>query len=93
MIRQLHGAPAQVLSDAPAALARLASWVSSTADSDLRPDSRASARSMRDAAAALREAGRHLDEAADRTEAGPAGTPRRETRDGAPSVDCNAIDA
>ena len=93
MIRELHGAPAQALTDALAALARHSSWVSWTADADLRPSAPASARAMRDAAAALRKAARLLDEAADRIEAGAAWTPRRGTRAGATPVDCNAIDA
>ena len=42
MIRELHGAPAQALTDALAALARHSSWVSWTADADLRPSAPAS---------------------------------------------------
>lgn len=75
MNRRIHGAPAQALSDALAALSRLAFWVAWTADADLPPEPRTGAREMRDAANALRKAARHLDEAADRAEppSGPAG--------------------
>ena len=47
---RIHGAPAQALSDALAALSRLASWIVSTADTDLPPTPPVSARAMRDAA-------------------------------------------
>ena len=75
MNRRIHGAPAQALSDALAALSGLAFWVACTADADLPPESRTSAREMRDAANALSKAARHLDEAADRAQpqSGPAG--------------------
>ena len=43
------------------ALARLAFWISWTADSDLRPDIPVSTRNMREAAAALRKAAEVLD--------------------------------
>ena len=68
MNRRIHGAPAQALSDALAALSRLASWVVSTADPDLPPTPPVSARAMHDAAGSLRRAARLLDEAADRTD-------------------------
>ena len=71
MSRAPHGAPAQALSDALHALARLASWVSWTADADLPPEPFVSARAMRDAAAALRDAAGLLDEAADRADPPP----------------------
>ena len=71
MSRATHGAPAQALSDALHALARLASWVSWTADTDLPPEPFVSARAMRDAAAALRDAAGLLDEAADRADPPP----------------------
>ena len=71
MSRATHGAPAQALSDALHALARLASWVSWTADTDLPPQPFVSAGAMRDAAAALRDAAGLLDEAADRADPPP----------------------
>ena len=71
MSRATHGAPAQALSDALHALARLASWVSWTADTHLPPEPFVSARAMRDAAAALRDAAGLLDEAADRADPPP----------------------
>ena len=71
MSRATHGAPAQALSDALHALARLASWVSWMADTDLPPEPFVSARAMRDAAAALRDAAGLLDEAADRADPPP----------------------
>ena len=58
MSRALYGAPAQALSDAPQALAKLAWWVSWTADPDLPPDVTVSTRNMRDAAATLRKTAR-----------------------------------
>ncbi|MDE0362930.1 MAG: hypothetical protein OXI74_17285, partial [Rhodospirillaceae bacterium] len=61
MNRGIHGAPAQALSDALAALSRLASWLVSTADTDLTPTPPVSARAMRDAAGSLRRAARLLD--------------------------------
>ncbi len=70
MSRAIYGLPAQALSDALQALAKLAWWVSWTADPDLPPEIPVSARNMRDAAAALRKAARALDAAADRAEAG-----------------------
>ena len=71
MSRATHGAPAQALSDALHALARLASWVSRTADTDLPPEPFVSGGAMRDAAAALRDAAGLLDEAADRADPPP----------------------
>ena len=68
MNRRVHGAPAQALCDALAALSGLAFWVAWTADADLPPEPSVSARAIRDAAAALRRAARLLDEAADRAE-------------------------
>ena len=66
MTRAIHGAPAEALRQALDALARLAFWISWTADSDLRPDIPVSTRNMREAAAALRKAADVLDLAADR---------------------------
>ena len=63
--RAVHGAPAQALSDALTALARLSRWIAWTADGDLPPDERTSVRQMREAAAALAKAAAHLDAAAD----------------------------
>ena len=71
MSRATHGAPAQALPGALHALARLASWVSWTADTHLPPEPFVSARAMRDAAAALRDAAGLLDEAADRADPPP----------------------
>ena len=70
MNRAIHGAPAQALCHALEAPAKLAGWVSWTADPDLglRPGAHASARCMREAAADLRKAARQLDAAADLTE-------------------------
>lgn len=73
MNRRIHGAPAQALSNALAALSSLSFWVAWTADPDLPPDPSVSARAMRDAADALRKAARLLDEAADRA-APPTGS-------------------
>ena len=64
--RAIHGAPAEALRQVLDALARLAFWISWTADSDLRPDIRVSTRNMRGAAAALRKAADVFDLAADR---------------------------
>ena len=69
MIRAIHGAPTEALKQALEALARLAFWISWTADPDLRPDIRVSTRNMREAATALRKAADVLDLAADRAEA------------------------
>ena len=69
MSRAIYGAPAEALRQALDALARLAFWISWTADSDLRPDIPVSTRNMREAAAALRKAADVLDLAADRAEA------------------------
>ena len=69
MNRAIHGAPALVLSDALTALRKLAWWVSWTYDPDLPPETRVSARCMRDASAALRKAAAMLDAAAGRAEA------------------------
>ena len=66
MSRAIYGAPAEALRQALDALARLAFWISWTADSDLRPDIPVSTRNMREAAAALRKAADVLDLAADR---------------------------
>ena len=63
--RAVHGAPAQALADALAALARLSRWIVWTADGDLPPDGRMNVRNMRKAAAALAKASSHLDAAAD----------------------------
>ena len=78
MSRLLHGAPAQALSDALEALARLASWVSWTAESGLPPEPFESALAMRNAAQALRKAARLFDDAADRA-VPPPETTRRAT--------------
>ena len=67
--RAIHGAPAEALRQALDALARLAFWISWTADSDLPPDIPVSTRNMREGAAALRKAADFLDVAADRAEA------------------------
>ena len=69
MSRAIHGAPAEALRQALDALARLAFWISWTADPDLPPDIPVSIRNMREAAAALRKAADVLDLAADRAEA------------------------
>ena len=61
--RAVHGAPAQALADALAALAGL--WIVWTADGDLPPNERMSARNMREAAAGLAKVSSHLDAAAD----------------------------
>ena len=71
MTRAIYGAPAEALRQALDALARLAFWISWTADSDLRPDIPVSTRNMREAAAALRKAADVLDLAADRPPTGP----------------------
>ena len=63
-VRAVHGAPAQALSDALAALPKLSQWIAWTADGDLLPDGRTSARNLREAAAALARASSHLDAAA-----------------------------
>ena len=67
--RAIYGAPAEALRQALDALARLAFWISWTADPDLRPDIPVSTRNMREAAAALRKTAEVLDLAADRAEA------------------------
>ena len=59
--RAIYGAPAEALRQALDALARLAFWISWTADPDLRPDIPVSTRNMREAAAALRKAADVLD--------------------------------
>ena len=69
MSRAIYGAPAEALRQALDALARLAFWISWTADPDLRPDIPVSTRNMREAVAALRKAADVLDLAADRAEA------------------------
>ena len=51
MTRAIHRAPAEALRQALDALARLAFWISWTADSDLRPDIPVSTRNKREAAA------------------------------------------
>ena len=66
MSRAIHGAPAEALRQALDALARLAFWISWTADPDLPPDIPVGTRNMREAAAALRKAADVLDLAADR---------------------------
>ena len=63
--RAVHGAPAQALSDALTALTGLSRWIAWTADGDLPPEERASARNLREAAAALARASAQLDAAAD----------------------------
>lgn len=63
--RAIHGAPSQVLADALAALAKLSRWIAWTADGDLPPDERTSARNLREAAAALAKASSQLEAAAD----------------------------
>lgn len=63
--RAVHGAPAQALADALAALAKLSRWIAWTADGDLPPDERTSVRNLREMAAALAKASAHLDAAAD----------------------------
>ena len=85
MNRRIHGAPAQALSDALAALSGLAFWVAWTADLSLPPDPAVSARAMRDAAHSLRKAARLLGEAADRAEppSGPASASHRGPATGA----------
>ncbi|MCY4599749.1 MAG: hypothetical protein OXF27_07500 [Acidobacteria bacterium] len=84
MNRRIHGAPAQALSDALAALSELAFWVVWTADPDLSPEPPVSARAMRDAARSLRKAAQLLEEAADRAEppSGPGGGDRRDPATG-----------
>ena len=69
----IHGAPADALRRALEALAQLSFWISWTADPDhgFRPQPFVSARNMRDAAAALRDAAGLLDEAADRPDPPP----------------------
>ena len=61
MIRAIHGAPAEALSQALKALSDLSFWIAWTSDPDLAPKRAVSARCMRHAA-------RLLDEAADRAE-------------------------
>ena len=68
MTRAIHRAPAEALRQALDALARLAFWISWTADPDLSPDIPVNTRNMREAAAALRKAADVLDLAADRAE-------------------------
>ena len=81
MSRAIYGAPAEALRQALDALARLAFWISWTADPDLRPDIPVSTRNMREAAAALRKAADVLDLAADRAaEPGPPTGPKPWTR-------------
>ena len=63
--RAVHGAPAQALSDALTALTRLSRWIAWTADGDLPPEERASARNLREAGAALAKASAQLEAAAD----------------------------
>ena len=63
--RAVHGAPAQALADALAALAKLSRWIAWTADGDLPPDERTSARNLREAASALSAASAQLEAAAD----------------------------
>lgn len=63
--RAVHGAPAQALADALAALAKLSRWIAWTADGDLPPDERTSARNLREAAAALSAASTQFEAAAD----------------------------
>ena len=74
MNRRIHGAPAQALSNALAALSTLAFWLGWTGDADLPPEPSVSTREIRDAADSLRKAARLLDEA-DRAEppSGPVG--------------------
>ena len=79
MSRAIYGAPAEALRQALDALARLAFWISWTADPDLRPDIPVSTRNMREAAAALRKAADVLDLAADRA-AGPKPSTRHPAR-------------
>ncbi len=69
MTRAVHGAPAAALRQALETLARLAFWIAWTADPDLYPDAPVSARSLREAAAGLRKAADHLDDAAEQAEA------------------------
>ena len=75
MSRAIYGAPAEALRQALDALARLAFWISWTADPDLRPDIPVSTvralvgEHAGEAAAALRKAADVLDLAADRAEA------------------------
>ena len=69
MTRAIHGAPAQALRRALKALSELSFWIAWTADSDLAPEPRVSARCIRDAATELRQAADLLDQAADRAEA------------------------
>ena len=63
--RAVHGAPARALADALAALAKLSRWIAWTADGDLPPDERTSARNLREAAAALAAASAQFEAAAD----------------------------
>ena len=63
--RAVHGAPAQALADALAALAKLSRWIAWTADGDLPPAERTSARNLREAAAALSAASAQFEAAAD----------------------------
>lgn len=60
LARAVHGAPAQALADALAALAKMSRWIAWTADGDLPPDGRTGARNMRKTAAALARASAHL---------------------------------
>ena len=69
MTRAIHGAPAEALRRALKALSQLSFWIAWTADSDLAPEPPVSARCIRDAANALRNAAELLDQAADRAEA------------------------
>ena len=77
MTRAIHGAPAEALRRALEALSQLSFWIAWTADPDLAPDPRVSARCIRDAANALRKAADLLDQAADRAEAGEGDKGRR----------------
>ena len=73
MTRAIHGAPAEALRRALEALSQLSFWIAWTADSDLAPDPRVSARCIRDAG----KAADLLDQAADRAEAGEGDKGRR----------------
>ena len=69
MTRAIHGAPTEALRRALKALSELSFWIAWTADSDLAPEPRVSARCIRYAATALRQAANLLDQAAERAEA------------------------
>lgn len=88
-MNRIHGAPAQALRNALAALSDLAFWIAWTADPDLPPEPAIGARAMRHTAASLRKAARLLDEAADREDlpsGGDAGTGRRHPATGSDAV-------